>query len=152
MIFGRFSNLSFVPCSFNLIAQFGFDFDEYFAKVTDADVERSATALNGSGRCAGVWGLEGITVHGDVYTDSYSSAEDTYGNGPVYQNGDLCSCQDVRIGGSAEIHGDALHGSGYSHIEPGCRQIAGLNSAAPADSQIKVIRLKIFPDLGISGS
>lgn len=82
------------------------------------DVVKDATALVGSGACAGVWGLEGITVHGDVYTDSYNSTEGHYGEGPIYPNGDLCSCQDLALQGGVDIHGDAMYGGGYNYTAP----------------------------------
>lgn len=79
------------------------------------DVVRGATALVGSGKCAGVWGLEDINVHGNVYTDSYNSTEGMYGEGEIYPNGDLCSCKDLTLRGGVDIHGDAMYGEGYEY-------------------------------------
>lgn len=84
-----------------------------FVGVDTTDVKRSATAVLGSGVCQGIWGLEGVTSNGNLYVDSYNSSEGAYGPGNAYPNGDLCSCQDVGLSGSVEIHGDVMHGEGY---------------------------------------
>jgi len=77
-------------------------------------VEKEAVATYGSGICAGLWGLEGITGDGDIYTDSYDSQQGPYGSGPIYANGDLCSCQDLELHGSVAIHGDAMYAPDYT--------------------------------------
>ena len=82
--------------------------------VNSADVVRGATALVGSGICAGVWGLNGITGDGDIVTDSYNSQNGPYGPGNVHANGDLCSCQNVDLHGGVQIRGDAMYGNGYA--------------------------------------
>jgi hypothetical protein len=102
----------------------------FFAPVIGSDhtdVIEDAIALSGSGKCAGVWGLQGITVRGDVYTDSYNSNEGGYGEGPVYPNGDLCSCQDMTIRGGVDIHGDVSYGDGYDMtVSGGSNEIWGV--------------------------
>lgn len=87
--------------------------------IDTTDVIKSATALVGSGKCAGVWGLEGITVRGDVITDSYHSDEGGYGDGEIYANGDLCSCRDLDLMGGVSIRGDAMYGEGYTYTAHG---------------------------------
>lgn len=77
-------------------------------------VGRRGTAIMGGGKCAGVWGLEGVRTHGDIYTDSYNSNEGDYGVGEIYPNGDLCSCQGVNVMGNVEINGDVMYDEGYS--------------------------------------
>lgn len=92
------------------------DMPLFFARaigVSGTDVIKRATSLGGGGVCAGVWGLEGVRVTGDASTDSYSSEEGGYGDGPIYSNGDLCSCEDIDLAGGVEIHGDAMYGEGY---------------------------------------
>jgi len=86
---------------------------------SDTAVSKAATALAGSGRCVGLWGLEGVLVNGDVYTDSYDSSLGAYGPGNVNPNGDLCSCRDVDVAGSIEIHGDAMYGPDYAFVPHG---------------------------------
>jgi Flp pilus assembly protein TadG len=82
--------------------------------VDTTDVIKDATALAGSGICAGIWGLEGISARGDVFTDSYNSQVGPYGDANIHANGDLCSCQDIDLRGSVAIYGDAMYGEGYS--------------------------------------
>ncbi len=89
----------------------------FFAPVMGihtTDVIKDATALVGSGICAGIWGLEGISARGNVFTDSYDSQVGSYGGDNVRPNGDLCSCQDIDLRGSVEIRGDVMYGEGYS--------------------------------------
>ncbi len=82
--------------------------------VSNTDIVKQAIALCDSGRCRGVWGLEGVLGVGDVITDSFDSRLGPYGDGNRGQNGDICSNQDIRINGDTSIHGDAMYGPGYS--------------------------------------
>ena len=77
------------------------------------DLEREAIALMDSGRCLGVWGLNGVVGLGDITTDSYDAHNGLYGPGNINQNGDVCSNKDIRLQGSFEIRGDAMCGPGY---------------------------------------
>jgi hypothetical protein len=79
----------------------------------DTTVIRSAAAMQGAGRCLGVWGLEGITAPGDIITDSYIYDDGPYGGVNVRPNGDLCTCRDMTVSGNTEVHGDAIYGDGY---------------------------------------
>jgi hypothetical protein len=81
--------------------------------ISNTTVIRSAAAMQGAARCLGVWGLEGIVGPGDVITDSYIHDDGPYGGINIRPNGDICSCQDITIGGNTEIHGDAIYGDGY---------------------------------------
>ncbi|MFH1745870.1 MAG: TadG family pilus assembly protein [Planctomycetota bacterium] len=94
----------------------------FFAPVVGVDttnINRHAVALVGSGTCAGIWGLEGVILNGDILTDSYDSTEGSYGPGNIRPNGDVCSCRDIVVNGSANIHGDAIYGEGYAFIPHG---------------------------------
>lgn len=93
--------------------------DLFFAGVLGHDftsVRRSATAVAGAGVCAGIWGLDGVTVDGEVTTDSYDSTDGTYGPGNMRPNGDMCSCRDIVVNGGITIRGDAMYGEGYDFI------------------------------------
>jgi hypothetical protein len=81
--------------------------------IDTTDIQKAATAVEGSGVCAGLWGIEGITGNGDVMTDSYESDKGAYGPGNANANGDLCSCRDIVVNGTVDVYGDAMHGSGY---------------------------------------
>ena len=82
-------------------------------------VRRGAIAVSGSGNCAGVWGLDGITTNGDIISDSYDSYAGHYGPGNMRPHGDICSCQDIVINGTGQILGDAIYGEGYSFVPHG---------------------------------
>ena len=81
--------------------------------ISKADLGAHAVALTGGARCAGIWGLEGITGNGDISTDSYRSDDGFYGAGNIYANGDLCSNQDIALEGNVTIWGDVMYGPGY---------------------------------------
>jgi len=92
------------------------DIPLFFAGVlgdTSTIASKSATAMQGAGRCLGVWGLDGIIGPGDVITDSYIQDDGAYGGPNVRSNGDICSCRDITISGNTEVHGDAIYGDGY---------------------------------------
>jgi hypothetical protein len=94
----------------------------YFAPVIGhyfSQAQRAATALGGGGRCAGIWGLDGVLVNGDVVTDSYDSNAGPYGPGNIRPNGDLCSCRDIKTHGGVSIEGDAMYGEGYAFLPTG---------------------------------
>lgn len=94
----------------------------YFAPVmgiNTTNISKEAVALVGSGRCAGIWGLEGVTVDGSIRTDSYDSSQGNYAPGHALPNGDLCSCRDIVANGGVEIYGDAKYGYGYDFIPYG---------------------------------
>jgi hypothetical protein len=90
--------------------------DLLFARALGVDVtvvRRPATALAGSGHCAGIWGLDGVTCNGGIITDSYDPTVGGYGPGNVRPNGDVCSCGDITVHGSSSIRGDAMYGEGH---------------------------------------
>jgi hypothetical protein len=96
--------------------------DLIFAKslgMQEASTTRFATALVGSGICAGLWGLENVTTNGGIITDSYDSTVGGYGPGNVNPNGDVCSCKDIVMHGSSSIRGDAMYGDGYAFLPSG---------------------------------
>lgn len=83
------------------------------------DVRRGATALAGGGHCVGIWGIEGVTLDGDLKTDSYDSIVGPYEPTRARPNGDVCSCRDIVTNGGISVHGDAMYGEGYSFIPYG---------------------------------
>lgn len=87
--------------------------------ITSASVRKAAVAVAGAGRCAGVWGLDGITADGNIVTDSYDSNLGPYGPGNIRRNGDVCSCRDIVANGGISIYGDAMYGEGYAFIPEG---------------------------------
>ena len=83
------------------------------------DVTKRSVGMAGSGRCVGIWGINGITTKGNIYTDSYDPALGPYGGANIRPNGDICGCADISVDGSVEIHGDAMYGTGYNFIPSG---------------------------------
>ena len=58
--------------------------------------------------CTGFVGLDSVRLHNNSRTDSYDSDEGTYGSGPVYENGDVCSNGPVLLDySSVQVKGDA---------------------------------------------
>jgi hypothetical protein len=92
------------------------DMSLYFAHImghTSAQVQKDAIALAQSGFCMGVWGLEGISGAGSIYTDSYDASAGGYGGTNVLPNGDLCSGTGITLDGGVEIHGDTMYGNSH---------------------------------------
>ncbi len=103
----------------------------FFAGVMgkySTNVTREAVAL-ASGPCAGIWGLEGVKVTGNVVTNSYNSDDGPYSAATAGENGDICSGRDITINGGVEVDGDVMCGMGYSVNLKGNPDITGLTTA-----------------------
>jgi hypothetical protein len=87
--------------------------------INETQVVREAVALTDGGRCRGIWGLEGVLGNGSVTTDSYDSQQGAYAPGNIYQNGDVCSNQDIVFHGGVNIQGDAMYGPDYDILISG---------------------------------
>jgi len=96
-----------------------------------ADVTREAVAV-ASGRCGGIWGLQGITSGGGILTDSYNSLNGPYDSSTALDNGDLCSGMDIKVAGSFEVNGDVMSGFGYETTVAGhAGDITGITTSTP---------------------
>ncbi|UCG17212.1 MAG: Tad domain-containing protein [Phycisphaerales bacterium] len=87
----------------------------FFARIFGrhtTGILRDAIALADSGRCRGIWWLEGIVANGDVITDSYDSRDGTYETGVKRANGDICSNESIVVNGGVNVRGDAMYGPG----------------------------------------
>jgi len=87
----------------------------FFAPVvgsTLADVTASATAWYDRGLCGPFVGIESLDVGGGAVTDSYDSAEGSYGPNTAGDRGSICSDGPVNVGGNSVVRGDALAGKG----------------------------------------
>ena len=92
------------------------------------NVTREAVAL-ASGPCAGIWGLEGVKVTGNVSTDSYISDDGPYSEATARDNGDICSGRNITVNGGVEVDGDVMCGFGYEVTTNGNPEITGLTTA-----------------------
>jgi len=103
----------------------------FFAAIMgkfSTDVTREAVSL-GSGKCAGIWGLNGVRA-GSINTDSYDSTEGPYNPLTAGDNGDICSGRDITAGGSFVIEGDVMPGFGYGLTVNGSSgEITGLTTS-----------------------
>lgn len=94
----------------------------------NTDVTREAVAV-ASGRCGGIWGLEGITAGGDIATDSYNSRDGAYSSLTAGNDGDLCSGKAIKVNGSFLVDGDAMSGFGYDvTVAGGAGDITGITT------------------------
>lgn len=96
--------------------------------VETTNVSREAIAMV-SPSCNGIWGLNGIDVPGSVSIDSYDSTAGAYSAGSAEHNGDVCSNGDIRVYGSADIHGDVLSTSGDVTLVGGAAFVSGVTEA-----------------------
>jgi len=87
----------------------------FFAPVVGsalADVTASATAWYDRGLCGPFVGIESLDVGGGAVTDSYDSAEGSYGPNTAGDRGSICSDGLVNVRGNSVVRGDALAGKG----------------------------------------
>lgn len=112
--------------------------DLFFARILGhdtTDIEREAVALEDSGRCRGIWGVEGISGNGNIYTDSYDSSAGAYGGDNVHANGDICSDQGIDLSGSVDVYGDAMYGAGFDLVTDGHPQVWGVVAEQCCETQ-----------------
>jgi len=79
----------------------------------------------------GVFSKEDISWTGNVGTDSYNSANGSYGGSNINTNGDIGSNGDVSLGGSVDVSGTATYGAGDSIS--GADRASGGGSEAASD-------------------
>jgi hypothetical protein len=59
-------------------------------------------------------GIQGVTMGGSSYTDSFDSSKGAYAAATARQNGSVASNGDIALSGSARVNGDARPGVGRS--------------------------------------
>lgn len=129
-----------------------------FAKslgMQTTNLARGATAILGSGVCAGVWGLDGIFGDGNVQTDSYDIGQGGYGGQNINPNGDLCSCTDITLNGDVDIYGDAMYGDGHDLITSGSAYnvwgVTGEHSCSITVPSFDIVDAAVHNDNGTIG-
>jgi len=78
-----------------------------------SDIVATATARYKTSKCGQIIGLNGVTITGDSYTDSYNSNDGPYFPGDAGQQGHVCSNKNIILSVNAAVNGDAHPGPGY---------------------------------------
>lgn len=108
--------------------------------VSNCSIRATAIALLNTGNNSyGVVGVNGVTMSGATWIDSYNSSSGAYSSGSRHTNGDTASNTTIALSGSALIYGDAYYKTGYTHagtsgvVSPGVAQTLSttLSYAAP---------------------
>ncbi len=102
--------------------------------------------------CGGVWGLEGVTVSGDAFTDSYKSTEVSYSPGVAREHGDVCSNRGIEVIGSAQIRGDASPGPGYTVDLVGHGWLTGASSPGKELTDLPEVEIEQAISVNDNGS
>lgn len=96
-----------------------------------ASVWRQAVTI-GSRPCRGLWGLQGISVFGNVVTDSYDATEGCYRAESAGDGGDVCSGRGIEATGSLRIRGDVMAGMSHAvNISGGGAEVTGITTISP---------------------
>jgi hypothetical protein len=107
------------------------DMPYFFAPIMgkhSTNVTREAVAV-ASGRCGGIWGLEGVTAGGNVATDSYNSRDGSYDALSANNHGDLCSGMGIRVNGSFDVDGAVMAGFGHEvRVSGSAGRITGITT------------------------
>lgn len=107
-----------------------------FLGISTSSVNGEAIAMI-TPSCGGVWGMESVTVPGNVLIDSYDSTQGPYSAGAAGDNGDLCSNVDITVSGNATINGDVMSDS--VTINGGSVSITGITEQATVDADVPVL-------------
>lgn len=75
-----------------------------------ADIVATATARYKTSKCGQIIGLNGVTITGGSYVDSYNSDEGPYFPGNGAQQGHVCSNMNISLSVAGAIYGDAHPG------------------------------------------
>jgi Flp pilus assembly protein TadG len=100
------------------------------------DVTATAIGFGDRGLCGPFIGIEGVTVGGGIYTDSYDSYTGAYDPLDYNYLGSLCSDGDITVGGNVEVNGDVRAGEGDTvTLNGGSSDISGElgNRVTPLD-------------------
>ena len=96
-----------------------------------ADLTMVAVARAKASTCGRIVGLTRVSMTGNCYTDSYSSALGSYSDHPPRQRGHVCSNGPILTSGSTVINGNAHPGVAGSVIGSGT--VTGLNTQLTED-------------------
>jgi hypothetical protein len=100
----------------------------FFARLMGtptADIQREAISVGGR-PCRGIWGLNGISVLGNLKVDGYDSTRHDY---DPKRSGDVCSGRGIDAKGVFDISGDVMIGLGYSvHVGGATRAPSGVTT------------------------
>ena len=105
------------------------------------DVKAQAIALAGPPTCGAFVGLQGVSMTGGSYTDSYNSTTGSYSGGSAGKNGTVCSNGNISLSGSGTvINGDAHPGIGMTESGAVTGSTTPLTQARPNLPSISALR------------
>jgi Flp pilus assembly protein TadG len=100
-----------------------------------AELRASAVATAAAFNCGPFIGLDGVTISGGSYTDSYNSDNGAYYRSSAGKNGHVCSNSKISLsGGSTVVNGDAHPGPTSSVSASGGSYVTG--SKTPLDNPL----------------
>jgi len=112
--------------------------------IFSSDITAQAVAINSPILCGPFVGLEEVKINGS-YTDSYNSENGSYGNGPIGNQGHVCSNNLISLlGSNTVVHGDA-------HPGPG-RSVSGSGYATGSMTPLTTPLVKSAVDFGSSAT
>lgn len=98
--------------------------------ISHTDVSAQAVALASSMVCGPFVGLNGVTISGGSYTDSYDSNSGTYSKSTAGNQGDVCSNANINLsGGGTVVNGNAHPGIGGTFTATGGSSATGSTTA-----------------------
>ena len=94
--------------------------------INNATVRVTSTAcLTGNAGAYSLIGINGITMSGSAYTDSYDASQGAYSAGSANHRGSIASNGNISLGGTVKVDGDARCGVGKT-TSLGARSSPGL--------------------------
>lgn len=106
----------------------------FFARVlgtSTTDVSASAIAMYDRWLCGPFVGIDWLSVPGTPKTDSFDTAEGSYGGANVKDRGSICSDGPVGVDGAAVVWGDARAGKDYGVTITGGASVTGSIGSRP---------------------
>ncbi len=126
----------------------------FFARLMGtptADIQREAISI-GSWSCRGIWGLNGISVPGNIKVDGYDSTRRAY-DPRRSGDGDVCSGRGIDATGVFDISGDVMTGLGYSvHVGGTARTPSGVTTTTLSGMDAPNLDLSIIESLTNKGN
>jgi hypothetical protein len=109
----------------------------------DLTVKSCACLTGNTGNCSLI-GLNGITMSGGAYTDSYNSSKGAYAAGSANKNGSIASNGNIAMSNTSRVNGD---------VRPGIGKTATISSPASATGLVAPLGAKMsYPSVTLPSS